>query len=160
MLRLFQAGAVAASFQCILIVLVTPLVFVSWRYGSNIQQLPDVDPLSSSVVPYLKWIYLLTSIGAALTTHRFIDVTARNIRRASRLMRPSEPNEASARLRVMCWLAAIGCAGLALYSPPEVLFAAADYLGSSDAAAITWPGIMSIGLAAFGANAQAAAKAI
>jgi hypothetical protein len=160
MLRLFQAGAVAAFIQCVLILLTTPLVLIYGRYVINIQLLPDAESTNASVVPFLKLIYILTSIGAALTTHRFVDITAQNIRRASRIMRPSEPAEAAHRLLVMCWFAAFGCAGLALYSPPQVLSAAADYLGSADAAAIMWPGIMSVGVAAFGANAQAAAKAI
>jgi TRAP-type C4-dicarboxylate transport system permease small subunit len=115
MLRLFRAGAVAACLQCVLILLITPLVLAGWRYGMNVQRFPDADPMDTTMAASLEWSYLVIATGAALTTHRSIDITARNIRRASRLMRPSEPDEAAHRLLVMCWFAAFGCAGLALY---------------------------------------------
>jgi hypothetical protein len=45
MLRLFRAGAVAACLQCVLILLITPLVLAGWRYGMNVQRFPDADSL-------------------------------------------------------------------------------------------------------------------
>ena len=162
-IRLFQAGLVAACAQLMAVALATLLVFLAGRSGLIAPTLaeicPDAESSPTSVSPPLTWIYLLTAIGIALTSGRFVDFTAAHIRRASRLMRPAEPDHATKSLLVQLWLAAIGFAILTLRPPPHVWIETGRYWGLGCTASIIWPGAMSIGLACFGANAHAARKA-
>jgi hypothetical protein len=91
MLRLFQAGVIAALMQGVAILLATLLVFSYAHHRIESLQVPTVDPAVLSLVPLLQLIYLLTSAGVAAIRHRFVDLTAERIRRASRLMNPSDP---------------------------------------------------------------------
>jgi hypothetical protein len=111
MLRLFQAGVIAALMQGVAILLATLLVF---SYA-----------------------------------HR--------IRRASRLMNPSDPDRAANTLMISLRFAAMGFAAVSLGPPPSFLTEHGWHLSYFDAAPIIWSGMMSIGVASFGANAQAAA---
>jgi hypothetical protein len=86
MLRLFQAGAIAALMQCIAILLATLLIFSYAHHRIEDLQVPADDPTVLSLIPLLQLIYLLTAVGVAATRHRFVDLTAARIRRASRLI--------------------------------------------------------------------------
>ncbi|PSH61696.1 hypothetical protein CU102_26650 [Phyllobacterium brassicacearum] len=162
-IRLFQAGLVAACAQLMAVALATLLVFLAARSGLIAPTLAEICPNAeaspSSVSPMLTWVYLLTAIGIALTSGRFVDFTAAHIRRASRLMRPVEPDHATKALLVQLWLTAIGFAILVLRPPPHLWIEAGRYFGGACAASIAWSAVMSIGLACFGANAHAARKA-
>lgn len=160
-IRLVQAGLVAACAQLMAVALATLLVYLAARSGLIAPTLvcPNVEVLPSSVSPLLTWFYLLTAIGIALTSGRFVDFTAAHIRRASRLMRPVEPDDATKALLVQLWLTAIGFAILTLRPPPHAWIEVGRYFGGACTASIAWPGMMSIGLACFGANAHAARKA-
>ncbi|MBB3146716.1 hypothetical protein FHS21_003132 [Phyllobacterium trifolii] len=162
-IRLFQAGLVAACAQLMAVAMAALLVFLVTRSGLIAPTLaeicPNAESLPASVSPLLTWIYLLTAIGIALTSNHFVDFTAAHIRRASRLMQPAEPDHASKALLVQLWLAAIGFAILTLRSPPHAWIEVGRYYEGACAASIAWSGGMSIGLACFGANAHAARKA-
>jgi hypothetical protein len=95
MLRLFQAGVIAALTQGVAILLVTLLVFSYAHHRIENLQVPINDSTVLSLVPLLQLIYLLTAVGVAATRHRFVDLTAERIRRASRLMNPSDPDRAA-----------------------------------------------------------------
>lgn len=163
MIRLCLAGLVAACAQLMAVALATLLVFLTARSGLIAPTLAEVCPnviaFPFSVSPLLTWIYLLTAIGIALTSGRFVDFTAAHIRHASRLMRPAEPEHATKVLLVQLWLAAIGFAILMLRPPPHVWIEAGRNFGADCVASIAWSGVMSIGFACFGANAHAARKA-
>jgi hypothetical protein len=105
----------------------------------------------------LQLIYLLAAAGVAATRHRFVDLTAARIGRASRLMNPSDPDRAANTLMISLWFTAMGFGAVTLGSPPSFLTEQGWHLGYFDAAPIIWSGMMSIGVASFGANAQAAA---
>ena len=164
MLRLFQAGLVAACIQFIAVGLATLFAFLSVRNELIVSALScggsDFDSPLTSIFPLLIWVYLLTALGVALTSGRSVDFTAARIRRSSRLMRPTEPDYGAKTLLVLLWLAAIGFAILALRPPPDSFIEAGRYFGFTCAAWIAWSGMMSIGAASFGANAQAARKAL
>ena len=57
-------------------------------------------------------------------------------------------------------LAAILLAILALREPPNTITVVVEYFGVGWAASIIWAGVMSVGVACFGASAHAALKAI
>jgi hypothetical protein len=100
MLRLFQAGAIAALMQCIAILLATLLIFSYAHNRIENLQVPADDPAVLSLIPLLQLIYLLTAVGVAATRHRLVDLTAARIRRASRLMNHSDPDRAANTLMI------------------------------------------------------------
>jgi len=159
MLRLFQAGVTAAYMQCLAILLVTPLVITYAQSRLEHPQSPDADTTAMPTASILRLIYLLIAIGLALTRNRSVELTAARIRTASLRMHTREPDLASNTLLVCLWFTAVGFGGLTLGPPPTFLIELGCYLGSFDAAPIIWSGFMSIGVASFGANAQAANRA-
>src|SRR5260370_28007315 len=156
MLRLFQAGVTAACMQCLAILLTTLLILSYAHHRIENLQVPADDPAVQSLIPLLQLIYLVTAVGVAATRHRFVDLTAERIRPASRLMNNSDPDPAANTVTISLVFAAIGFAAVTLSSPPSFLTEQGWHLGLFDAAPIIWSGIMSLGLASFGANAQAA----
>jgi hypothetical protein len=164
MLLLFQAGLIAGGMQALLVAAAGIGVLLAIRYGFLTPMLTTIGAesgaLLASTTPLLTWIDLLTAVGVALTGNRFIDATAMLLRRASGCMCPTAPNGAAKTLLVQLWIASAGFAALALRSPPVALVELSTNLGWAAAASFAWPGVMSIGVAIFGANAQAAAKAL
>jgi hypothetical protein len=157
MLRLLQAGATAALMQGIAILLATLLMLSYARHRIGNLQVPADDPTILSLTPLLQLIFLITAVGVAATRHRFVDLTAARIHRASRLLNPSDPDHAANTLMISLWFTAMGFGAATLSSPPSILTEQGWHLGNIDAAPIIWSGLMSIGAASFGANAQAAA---
>ena len=157
MLRLFQAGVIAACLQSIAIILATLLILSYAHHQIENLQVPADDPVVQSLIPLLQLVYLVTAVGVAATRHRFVDLTAERIPRASRLMHHSYPDRAANTLMISLWFTAMGFAAVTLGSPPSLLTEQGWHLGYFDAAPIIWSGMMSIGVASFGANAQAAA---
>lgn len=150
MIGLFQAGFAAACMQLIAIVLETIGFFFAG--GDDCQSEPTLS--------FLTWCYLLTALGVALTTDRFVTTTAGRIRRASRLLDPTQPHLATENWLSQLCLASLGFGVIAFHSPPYFLAAACDFIGFTCGASIAWSGMMSIGAASFGANAQATRRAL
>lgn len=163
-LLLFQAGLAAAFIQFVAAGAVTFAVFLTVQQDlivlASLNIGGDVESKMDSLLPLLRWIYLLIALGLAMTGNRFIDFTATRIRLASRLLRPIEPDHATKSLLTQLTLASIGTAVLALRPPPDLLIATARYLGSSWVALAAWSGMMSVAAAGFGASAQAARRAL
>jgi hypothetical protein len=159
MLRLFQAGLIAALMQCSAMLLLTPPIL--FYVQSRMQDLQSfyTDPTSSTVASLLQFIYLVTAVGLALTRNRFVDSTAARIRATSYRMHPLEPARAANTLLICLWFTAFGLAALTLGPPPSFLIELEWYFGPFNAAPIVWSAMMSVGVAAFGANAQAAKQA-
>jgi hypothetical protein len=163
-LLLFQAGVVAAFIQCIAVGMVTIAMLLAVQHDLIVLEPPHIGANFKSeldaLLPLLRWIYLLIAVGVALTSDRFVDFTAARIRLASRLMHPAETDHATKTLLVQLMLASIGLAVLVLRPPPDLLISAAGYLGCGWDASVAWSGMMSIAAAGFGANAQAARRAL
>jgi hypothetical protein len=164
MLRLSKAGLFAAGIQFVAVILATFAAFHFAPQGLGDPTSPNVaDGLnfrSSANFSFLRWVYLLTSVGVALTGGRVVDATAAHISYASRLIRPMERDHATKTLLVQLSFTAIGFAITTLTSPPDLLVEGGRHLGCSCIAFIGWSGAMSIGTAGFGANAFAAGKAL
>ena len=163
MLRLFEAGLAAAWFQIAAVALATVavLLFTENKLISEpLDFLSGAEFSSDAALSLLKWTYLLTGIGTASTSSRFVDVTAEVIRNSSRVMRPTEPFHATKTLLVQLCLAAFGFVVLIFQPPPQTLIEVSRHFGWGWAVLIGWPGLMSVGLAGFGASAQAAIKAL
>ncbi len=156
MLRLFQAGLIAALMQCITILLLTPPVLFYVQSRMQDQQSLHTSPTSLTATSLLQLIYLVTAVGVALTRNRFVDLTAARIRAASYRMHPLEPARAANTLLICLWFTAFGLAALTLGPPPSFLIELEWRFGPFKAAPIIWSAMMSVGVAAFGANAQAA----
>jgi hypothetical protein len=163
-LRLFQAGLVAAGAQLIAVGLTTFITFAFLQHSYPGVFQPDVcsdtDCESVAVLQYLKWGYLLTACGVAFTRHRNIEITASRIRHGSRAMWPAEPDRAAKVLLSLLFVSAAASAVCALSSPPTLLIAIGRQFACACAASLIWSGTLSIGVASFGANARAAKKAL
>ena len=150
MLRLLQAGLIAACGQLVAVVIVTL---------SASQFLPDNFIDQSGLIagsPVFTWAYLLIAIGFALTSNRFVNLTADRFRRASRLI---GERRAAKMLAFQFGISAILFGTLALRSPPEFLMDGLHYVGGGSAASTVWAGVMSVCVACFGAIAHSAFKA-
>jgi hypothetical protein len=159
MLRLFQAGVIAAGIHCVVIAVLSAVVIFYGQYQIEDLKVPNPDTMTLDATSWLQLAYLVIAVGLASTKHRFVDVTARHIRDASRRLHPSGPDHAVDTLLVCLLMAAIGFAALTLRSPPAFLTGFGWRFGASDAAPIIWSAIMSVGVASFGANAHATAQA-
>ena len=159
MRRLFRAGLIAASAQVIAVVAATAAVTIAFRYGLVIPASGAAESEPQSAPRLLLWSDLLLAFGIALTRNRFVDETAVRIREAARRFYPPAPDHACKTVFVQLWVASAVLAVLALRPPPGLLIEAADTLGWSAAAMLIWPGVISVGVAAFGANAHAAGRA-
>ena len=160
MYRLSQAGLVAACAQLVAVILgigVLLLVAGNGQVGSIVSEAPHFHEASAQ---FLKWTFLVTAFGIALTANRFVDRTASRIRQASRLMAPTKPDQAANTLFASLGFTTAGFAILALRLPSEVLPMPDDQMETSGLVAIIWSGLMSIGVAGFGANTYATWKAM
>ncbi len=164
--RLFQAGIVAAIVQLIATGLTTLVAFYILRSRS----LEPVTLIGSAVCEarheataiyeLLRWTYLFTGIGIALTNDEFVIVTASRIRQASRAMSPSRPEEATRALLFQLCVVIVGAIIAVLNEPPRLVLQCGQYLGCVCCPFIVWPASMSIVVASFGATAQASWKAL
>jgi hypothetical protein len=162
--RLLQVGFVAAFLQLIAEVLVTPFALVMMRHGtlmplststaSDFTE-PSIDIQSSIIAG----TYLIISLGVALTENRFLDSAATQIRHMSHLKPFRQPNMVMALMLVQFCLGVAGFTMLALHQP-QILIDCENQFGWGGTFIIAWPGIMSIGVACFGANAHAALRAL
>ncbi|UDL90677.1 hypothetical protein LGH82_04920 [Mesorhizobium sp. PAMC28654] len=161
--RLFQAGFFAACIQCMAAGLATVVILLTVRHVPIILVSPNVGADTPSefeaLLPILRGSYLAIALVIALTNNPVVYFTAERIRFASHLMRPSDPDYATKSLLTQLTLASIGFAILALRPPPTALLDAVSG-GCAWAASVTWSGFMSIAVAGFGANAQAAKRAL
>jgi len=155
--RLFQAAAIAALLQGIAVTAATLLLVTYAHHQIEGLHVRAGDPAIQSLVPLLQLTYLVAAIGLAATRHRFVDSTAERIRRLSDEINRADPDRAASMMMIALWFAAMGFAALALLSPPPSLTEQGWHLGYIQAAPAIWSGMMSIGVASFGASAHAAA---
>lgn len=141
-----QVGIVAAVLQ-LLAVAILAMVTISF-----------VEPEPSAQM--LAWMYLTIATGLALTTNRYAHLMTDFVRRASRLLDPTQPTHASTSLTVQLALSAVLFAALALQSPPHFLNDIGSSQYAANAASIIWFGGMSAAVAGFGATAHAAYRAV
>jgi hypothetical protein len=156
---LFHAGLVAAGRQIAAVMLLT--LFLSWvpssdfNLGSLICGGTEMGGVSVLIAAYL-----IVAAGLAMTGTKAVDLTAASICRAASRMRLARPEHALKTLIFQLGVPAIAFAALAFRAPPEVMSEIARNLGCDSAANAIWGATMSIGLACFGATANAAFKAL
>jgi hypothetical protein len=158
MRRLFRAGLVAASAQILAVAVATVAVAIALCHGLVIPASGAAELELQSEARLLPWIDLFLAVGIALTRNRFVDETAGRIREAAQRFYPPPPDHARKALFVQLWATSAGLAVLTL-RPPGLSIDAADTRGWAAAVMLIWPGVMSVGVAAFGANAHAADRA-
>jgi len=164
MLRFLRAGLVAASRQIVAVLVITFLASLLTSHNFTGQGAPatssGAESYRISVSQLLTWTYLLFAVGFVLTHDRSIDLTAKRIRHASRLVRNVPQGYASRILVTQFSIATVALAIFALRAPPQLLVEGSRYFGCADGAAIGWAGVMSVGVACFGASAHSALKSI
>lgn len=142
----------------------TPFALVMMRHGSlmplSMSTTSDFTaPSMETQTSMIAGIYLIVSLGVALTENRFLDSTAMQIRHTSHSKPFVRPNLVMAIMLIQFCLGATGFAMLALHTP-EFLVDLAQQYGWGGIFLVIWPGTMSIAVAGFGANAHAALRAL
>ena len=160
MLQLLQAGLLAGFVQAVIISISTPAILLVTHWDSPPLPIFESETMTRPSFLFLKWFYVLTAIGLALTRNRITDITAIRLKAASRRFRSQLPFYPIKALIAQLAIASVGFAFLAFHSPPTLLTELAEILGCRDAASLIWPALMSIGTAVFGANAHAAVEAL
>jgi len=157
-LALFRAGLIAGAIQGITTIVVTPLMLAYADSRSSAGE-PD-QQLPISTISLLSVTYLLVATGVALTRHRYLAATSRDIRDTSRRRPTSDRNYLAGTLAACLSFAAMGCAAFALQPAPAAFIELDYHIGAHAAGPIVWAALMSVLAAAFGANAHAAANAM
>jgi len=164
MLRLFQAGLIAAGHQLVAVAAIGTVVSLLAGYDFVAPFGPSGisagDQMWAVVEPLLSWSDMLTAVGVVFTSATYLEPTARRIRLASRSVCPSDPGRAANILLVQLWLVSVVLAILVLRPPPDGLIEAGYRHGCAWAVSLGWPGVTSVGLASFWTNARAARKAL
>jgi hypothetical protein len=128
----------------------------------GIEQFLSVETDSETVargVSYatlVAWSDILIAVCLSMIQTRQVDLTARRLKTGFRRLSPRDPDHAASSLLVQLSLTSIGFAVLAMRPPPGFVLSLGSMLGSAGYGALIWPAAMSIGVAAFGANAHAA----
>lgn len=164
MFRFLRAGLAAAGRQAVVVLVITLLASLLTSPNLTGQ---ETSAMSSSIEGHrislsqlLIWTYLLFAVGFVLTYDRSVDLTAKRIRHASRLVRNVPQGYASRTLVAQFGIATVAFAVFAFHAPPQLLVEGSRYVGCADGAAIGWAGMMSVGVACFGASAHSALKSI
>jgi hypothetical protein len=158
---MFGAALAGAVMQLAAVVLTTAGFYVLAREADLRPPWPLTlcEPGTScgSATTLVRWSYLLTAIGVALTNHRIIARTAALFRALP------QPGASSATVRAVAAqlsIAAFAGAIEVLDIPPEAALALGRWVGGGWLGAILWPALWSIALAAIGASAHAIFQAI
>jgi hypothetical protein len=165
MLQLFRAGLFAAGYQLIAaasIGLAVTLLDGHWIIAQpeSSTVFDGPDSLWNPGGSFASWAYLLAAFGVIFTSHRHTEITARRIRYASRLLDPTDADQATRALLTQFCLSCMGFVILLLKPPLDLPTEDSLCVGCASLVSIGWPGMMSIGLASFGANARAAHRAL
>ena len=65
MLRLFQAGVIAAGIRCIVIAVLSPVVIFYGQYQIEDLRVPNPDTMTLDATSWLQLAYLVTTVGLA-----------------------------------------------------------------------------------------------
>lgn len=158
MLRFLRAGLVAGSLQALIVSGVT-VAIVAWLGINHFTQNEVAGATGASVVGAsieLAWVDVMIALCIAFLRTRSVRLTAASLRIGFRKIKPTDPEDAANTLLVPLFLTAAGCALLAVREPPRSLLGIGLLLGNAGYGLVAWPAIMSVGVAAFGANAHAA----
>ena len=156
----FMAGAVL---QLAAIVLTTAAFYILAYHGYLAPRWPltlcEMDTCQSATF-LVRWSYLLTAVGVALTNNGFITRATEWFRAAARSNRASELGFSPKAVAAQLSIAAFASVAVQLDAPPDFTVGIGRWIGIDWIGVILWPGLWSIGIAAMGALAHAAFKAI
>jgi hypothetical protein len=161
MRELFHAGITAAKVQAVLVVGISIAVVMSVDPARFTLTTGDAVPGASAspVSVRLAWVDILAAMCVAMVRGRHIELTASRLLTGFRRISPRNSGRLATALLAQLSFAALGFVILALKETPVLILELGHELGFPGYVTILWPAICSIGIAAFGANAHAAALA-
>jgi hypothetical protein len=162
MFQFLKVGMIGAGLQLVIVTFVTCLISLPALRALIIPATKRLPPDAELLFVYspLKWLFFLVAVGIALTDSRLITFTAARIGYASRLMKPTVPDHAAKKLLALVGFTTFGLAILTLRPPPDFVIALSGWFQNSTTIYIMWSGLMSIGVANFGAITYAAWRAV
>ena len=140
MLWFFQAGSVAACHQLVAVTTLTASL-LAYHYFDQSGVATGSGPVAVCDSVSLKYAYLLVALGVAATSTRSVNLFAKRICYASRLL---GPDHAARWLAFQFGLSAFLFTTFALRMQPESLINVGSHVGCVGAASIAWAGTMSI----------------
>jgi len=152
MMALMRAGLIAAALQLVIVVLAYVIVMTLERFYLT-------HDTSLAVTSLLSWFYCLAAIGIVMVCDGYIDVTTQEIRRKSAIVAVSRSVPPARYLLSLELLTCFGLLALLFREPPAGMIELAEFLHLPNLNSAMWPGIISVGLAGFGANARATFEA-
>lgn len=105
--------------------------------------------------PLLRISYLITAVGVALTTNRFVVRTTLWARQASHAMLPKEPRFSATAVAVQLSIVTVACVVEELDAPSQLVVTFGRWMGGAWLGAILWPAMWSIAVAAGGSLVHA-----
>ena len=158
MRQLFAAGIFAGLVQALMVIGLS--VAAIRRLGVDkllpVETDAETGEMGVSYATLVAWSDILIAVCLSMIRTRQVDLTARRLKDGFRRLSPRDPDRAASSLLVLLSLTSSGLAVLAIRPPPGLVLSLGSTLGSAGYGALAWPATMSIGVAAFGANAHAA----
>lgn len=159
MLHLFDCAPVAARAHAILLLLTGTILIISGMIGSP--HSAAAAPVGALADPALfKWVFLATAGIAAVSFRQSLSRTAARIARETHHRTGGRGKRLRMSLMMNLRLATAAMALLTITPAPRLLVRALAPLLEADVTALAWAGLMSIGVAYFGAAASAARRAL
>ena len=157
MLSFLEAARVAAGRQLLAVLVIISVILLIGTQTKVFEQGGEVGTMYVSVLQFLPWAYLSSALGLILIKSQSVTCTAARLRHASHMLRPESGLKALvAQLGLGAGIFAI----FVLKPAPESLLDVGHHLGCANVVSFVWGGVMSVGVAAFGASAHAAIRAI
>ena len=161
MLRIFGPLIAGAILQLVAVALTTTLFYFLSRSGYLAPAWPfalcDGGTSCHAASLLVRWCYLLTALGVALTNNRLTVRASQRFRKKTKLGKPEFPAKA---VMVQLWIVIIGSAVEELDAPAEFVVSLGQWIGGQWLGTILWPASWSVAIAAIGALAYAATKAV
>lgn len=154
MYRFVRAGVYAGLLQITLVTVVAVVAGIVW----NLRLDPGVakSQLVSEHRAAVALVFVLMAAVISMLRTRAVTETAQQLAKGYRRINQRHPKRAAATLVTQLLLASLGLVAIALRSPPDWFQSLATLLIGSDSSIFAWPGMVSIGIAIFGAIGHAA----
>ena len=161
MVRIFGPVIAGAILQLAAVVLTTAVFYFLSRSGYLAPPWPfalcEGGTSCHAASLLVRWAYLLTAFGVALTNSR---LTVRASQRFRKTIKYDNPEYSAKAVMVQLWIATIGSAVEELDAPAEFVVSLGQWIGGQWLSTILWPASWSVAIAAMGALTYAATKAV
>ena len=158
MYRFVRAGVRAACLQTALVAIVA---LVALAQGRIQQGAPSPETLTTTALAgdhsaAVALVDVLFAACVSMLRTQAVTESAHHLAAGVRRLGPRNPDRAAKALISQLLLTSMGCAAIALRPPPDWFQSLVALCAGAGSGLLVWPGMMSVGAAAFGATTHAA----